>query len=143
MLVVIAMVAAILASLLLPVLAKSQIAAQKKQAAKMDISQIVTAIQQYDSAYGRFPVSPSGAAGSSRERATTAIWDFHLWRRFCPENSPGPALSPPLLQPPTYSHEQLTEDNGHPHGFQPTIRIMVPFRPINTNHRENPQHTVS
>ena len=46
----------ILAAMLLPVLAKAKIAAQKKQAA-VEISQIVGAIQQYDSVYGRFPVS--------------------------------------------------------------------------------------
>jgi prepilin-type N-terminal cleavage/methylation domain-containing protein len=47
---------AILAAMLLPVLARAKIAAQKKQAA-VEISQIVGAIQQYDSVYGRFPVS--------------------------------------------------------------------------------------
>ena len=55
LLVVIAIIG-ILAALLLPVLAKAKIAAQKKQAA-VEISQIVGAIQQYDSVYGRFPVS--------------------------------------------------------------------------------------
>ena len=55
MLVVIAIIG-ILAAILLPVLARAKIAAQKKQAA-MEISQIVGAIQQYDSVYGRFPVS--------------------------------------------------------------------------------------
>jgi prepilin-type N-terminal cleavage/methylation domain-containing protein len=57
MLIVIAIIA-ILAALLLPVLAGARKAAQKKQAA-MEISQIVSAIQQYDSVYGRFPVSPA------------------------------------------------------------------------------------
>jgi len=47
---------AILAAMLLPVLSKAKIVAQKKQAA-VEISEIVTAIQQYDSVYGRFPVS--------------------------------------------------------------------------------------
>ena len=55
LLVVIAIIG-ILAALLLPVLAKAKIAAQKKQAA-VEISQIVGAIQQYDSVYGRFPVT--------------------------------------------------------------------------------------
>ena len=55
LLVVIAIIA-ILAALLLPVLAQARIKAQKKQAA-MEISGIVGAIQQYDSVYGRFPVS--------------------------------------------------------------------------------------
>jgi prepilin-type N-terminal cleavage/methylation domain-containing protein len=55
LLVVIAIIG-ILAAMLLPVLARARIAAQKKQAA-VEISQIVGAIQQYDSVYGRFPVS--------------------------------------------------------------------------------------
>jgi prepilin-type N-terminal cleavage/methylation domain-containing protein len=55
LLVVIAIIG-ILAAMLLPVLARARVAAQKKQAA-VEISQIVGAIQQYDSVYGRFPVS--------------------------------------------------------------------------------------
>ena len=55
LLVVIAIIG-ILAAMLLPVLSKARITAQKKQAA-IEISQIATAIQQYDSVYGRFPVS--------------------------------------------------------------------------------------
>jgi len=60
LLVVIAIIG-ILAALLLPVLAKAKIAAQKRQAA-VEISQIVGAIQQYDSVYGRFPVSANDQA---------------------------------------------------------------------------------
>jgi prepilin-type N-terminal cleavage/methylation domain-containing protein len=52
---------AILAAILLPVLAKAKITAQKKQAA-VEISQIVGAIQQYDSVYGRFPVTANDQA---------------------------------------------------------------------------------
>src|ERR1017187_202990 len=55
LLVVIAIIG-ILAALLLPVLAKAKVTAQKKQAA-LEISQIVGGIQQYDSVYGRLPVS--------------------------------------------------------------------------------------
>jgi prepilin-type N-terminal cleavage/methylation domain-containing protein len=55
LLVVIAIIA-ILAAMLMPVLAKAKVTAQKNQA-KVEISQIVGAIQQYDSVYGRFPVS--------------------------------------------------------------------------------------
>ena len=55
LLVVIAIIA-ILAAMLLPVLCGPRIAAQKKQA-KVEMTQIVGAIQQYDSVYGRFPVS--------------------------------------------------------------------------------------
>ena len=55
-LLVVISIIAILAALLLPVLSKVKITAQKRQAA-VEISQIVGAIQQYDSVYGRFPVS--------------------------------------------------------------------------------------
>jgi prepilin-type N-terminal cleavage/methylation domain-containing protein len=60
LLVVIAIIG-ILAALLLPVLAKAKVSAQKKQAA-VEISQIVGGIQQYDSIYGRFPVSKEDQA---------------------------------------------------------------------------------
>jgi type II secretory pathway pseudopilin PulG len=46
----------ILAAMLLPALSRARIAAQKTQA-KKEITDIVGAIQQYDSVYGRFPVS--------------------------------------------------------------------------------------
>ena len=47
---------AILAALLLPVLSAAKVHAQKTQA-RLQIDGIVTAIQNYDSAYSRFPVS--------------------------------------------------------------------------------------
>jgi type II secretory pathway pseudopilin PulG len=52
---------AILAAMLLPVLSRAKIAAQKRQAT-VEISQIVGAIQQYDSVYGRFPVTANDQA---------------------------------------------------------------------------------
>ena len=47
---------AILAAMLLPALSAAKIQAQKKQA-RLQIQDIVTAIQNYDSAYSRMPVS--------------------------------------------------------------------------------------
>jgi prepilin-type N-terminal cleavage/methylation domain-containing protein len=55
---------AILAAMLLPVLSKAKVAAQKKQA-MVEISQIVGAIQQYDSVYGRFPISPAAQSAAA------------------------------------------------------------------------------
>jgi prepilin-type N-terminal cleavage/methylation domain-containing protein len=52
---------AILAGMLLPVLSAAKKHAQKVKAAT-EISGIVTAIEGYDSAYGRFPVSPAAQA---------------------------------------------------------------------------------
>ena len=48
---------AILAALLLPVLSRVRLSAYKNEA-KIQVNDIATAIQAYDSAYGRFPVSP-------------------------------------------------------------------------------------
>ena len=56
LLVVIAIVA-ILAALLLPALTAAKLSAYKTQA-KIQVNDIATAIQAYDSAYGRFPVTP-------------------------------------------------------------------------------------
>ncbi len=55
-LLVVISIIAILAALLLPVLSAAKTVAKKRQA-QLQISDIVTAIQQYDSAYSRFPVS--------------------------------------------------------------------------------------
>ncbi len=52
---------AILASMLLPVLARARIAAQKKQA-QLQETDLVNDILKYDSDYGRFPVSPAAQA---------------------------------------------------------------------------------
>ncbi len=57
---------AILAAMLLPVLAAAKRRAQKVQA-QLEINQIATAIEKYDSDYGRFPVSSAAqtAAGTN------------------------------------------------------------------------------
>src|ERR1022692_2900291 len=60
----------ILAALLLPVLSAVRTSAQKTKA-KLEIGQIDTAIQGYDSAYGRFPVSTN-----VQMAATAAGGDF-------------------------------------------------------------------
>ena len=65
---------AILAAMLLPALSAAKVHAQKTQA-RLEISDIVTAIQKYDSAYGRFPVSSRGAKRGVSERR-----QFHLRR---------------------------------------------------------------
>ena len=65
--------------MLLPVLAGAKTSAQKTQA-KMEEIDIVTAIQQYDSAYGRFPVSAAAQSAGRSECAGRRQSGFHLWR---------------------------------------------------------------
>ena len=71
LLVVIAIIG-ILAAMLLPVLSKAKVSAQKRQAV-VEISQIVGAIQQYDSVYGRFPVSPAAQNQAGEGAGAMAI----------------------------------------------------------------------
>jgi len=63
---------AILAGMLLPVLSRVRIAAQKKQAL-IEEQGIVTAIQKYDSDYGRFPVSAAVQAVASANAGNAAL----------------------------------------------------------------------
>ena len=68
LLVVIAIIG-ILAAMILPALSRAKISAQKVQAKKEE-SDIVTAIQQYDSVYGRFPVSNAAQKQASQNAQT-------------------------------------------------------------------------
>jgi prepilin-type N-terminal cleavage/methylation domain-containing protein len=127
MLVVIAIIA-ILAALLLPVLAGAQKAAKKKQAA-MEISQIVGGIQQYDSVYGRFPVS--GAAQSA-----AGAGDFTYGTLLT--EADGISLWPPAPYPANYQTNNseviaiLMDFTNYP-GGGPTV---------NSNYVKNPQQTM-
>jgi prepilin-type N-terminal cleavage/methylation domain-containing protein len=125
LLVVIAIIG-ILAALLLPVLAKAKVSAQKKQAA-VEISQIVGAIQQYDSVYGRFPVS-------SAAQATAGTGDFTYGAVF---QTPIPTTPCNLLNT-TYAMSNceviaiLMDLTNYPSGGLT----------VNTNHQKNPQRTI-
>jgi prepilin-type N-terminal cleavage/methylation domain-containing protein len=126
LLVVIAIIG-ILAALLLPVLAKARIAAQKKQAA-VEISQIIGAIQQYDSVYGRFPVSPA-----VQQTAGALGGDFTYG---------GSVIASNLVSlPPSYV--AYTTNNSE------VIAILMDLTSypngsltVNTNHQKNPQQTI-
>jgi prepilin-type N-terminal cleavage/methylation domain-containing protein len=126
MLVVIAIIS-ILAALLLPALAGAKKAAQKKQAA-MEISQIVGAIQQYDSVYGRFPVS---SLAQSAAAALVPPGDFTYGGTFT--NGSGAAV-------PVYTAGYLTNNNE-------VMAILLDITntavtSVNMNHQKNPQQTV-
>jgi prepilin-type N-terminal cleavage/methylation domain-containing protein len=129
MLVVIAIIA-ILAALLLPVLAGAKKAAQKKQAA-IEISQIVGGIQQYDSIYGRFPVSSDAQAAAAKGNG-----DFTYGAAF--QTPAGPALPCNLVNT-TYAMSNceviaiLMNFTNFPNGTGWTI---------NTNYQKNPQQTI-
>ncbi len=74
LLVVIAIIG-ILAAMLLPVLAIAKVKAQKTQAKKEE-SDIVVAIQQYDSVYGRFPVSAKAQSAAAANAKADGNPDF-------------------------------------------------------------------
>ena len=125
LLVVIAIIG-ILAALLLPVLAKAKVSAQKKQAV-VEISQIVGAIQQYDSVYGRFPVS-------SAAQAAAGTGDFTYGGVFqTPSSGNWPNPIPANYQ--TNNAEViaiLMDLTNYPNGSLT----------VNTNHQKNPQRTI-
>jgi prepilin-type N-terminal cleavage/methylation domain-containing protein len=125
LLVVIAIIG-ILAALLLPVLAKAKVSAQKKQAA-VEISQIVGGIQQYDSVYGRFPVS-------SAAQAAAGTGDFTYGAVFqTPSSGNWPNPIPANYQ--TNNAEViaiLMDLTNYPSGGLT----------VNTNHQKNPQRTI-
>jgi len=68
----------ILAALLLPVLSKAKTTAKKRQA-QVEITQIVGAIQQYDSVYGRYPVSAYAQSLASSLNDVTYGGIFTNW----------------------------------------------------------------
>jgi prepilin-type N-terminal cleavage/methylation domain-containing protein len=131
LLVVIAIIG-ILAALLLPALSKAKVTAKKKQAA-VEISQIVGAIQQYDSVYGRFPVSAAAQNQAVLNAQAGHNPDFTYGGVFGATNigTPVAALSNSilsnaeviaiLLDLATYPNGNLT---------------------VNTNHQKNPQRTI-
>jgi prepilin-type N-terminal cleavage/methylation domain-containing protein len=126
MLTVIAIIA-ILAAMLLPVLSRAKITAQKKQAA-VEISQIVGAIQQYDSVYGRFPVS-----SAVQQTASTLGGDFTYG---------GSVIASNLASLPA-SYVAYTTNNSE------VIAILMDLTnypngslTVNTNHQKNPQRTI-
>ena len=131
LLVVIAIIA-ILAALLLPVLGHVKLVALKNQT-RIQVNDIATAIQAYDSAYGRFPVSPSVQAAASAVNG-----DFTYGGMF--QNSPSS---------PAFAVGSLV--NGVPTNNSDVIAILMDYTnfpdpmiggfTVNTNYQKNPQKT--
>jgi prepilin-type N-terminal cleavage/methylation domain-containing protein len=119
---------AILAALLLPVLSAAKISAQKTQA-KLQIQDIVTAVQNYNSAYSRFPVSPAAQANAVNGDDVTY---GGLYTNVNAGNWP---MLPLAGYQTNYSDVTsiLMDITNFPNGSGPTV---------NTNAQKNPQQTV-
>jgi prepilin-type N-terminal cleavage/methylation domain-containing protein len=128
MLVVIAIIA-ILAAILLPVLAGAKKAALKKEAA-MEISQIVGAIQQYDSVYGRFPVS---SLAQSAAAALVPPGDFTYGGTFT--NGSGAAVL-------VYTAGYQTNNSEVIASLMDLVTFPNGTATVNVNHQKNPQQTI-
>ena len=117
----------ILAGLLLPGLAAAKIQAQKTQA-KLQISELVAAIQNYDSAYSRFPVS-------ANVQATSAGGDFTYGGTVLAPYIPPYIPTIPVIYTTDNSEVMaiLMDITSYPGTGLPTA---------NVNHQKNPQRTL-
>jgi len=115
----------ILAAMLLTVLS-SAVNSAKKARAKMEMSSLITAIQAYDSAYGRYPVSPEVL-----NMATAAKSDFtyggSLLAAYAADIGPG----------------NYTTNNSEVIAILMDLTTYPGGGPtVNTNHLRNPQQTI-
>ncbi len=130
LLVVIAIIG-ILAAMLLPVLTKAKIAAQKKQAT-IEMTQIVGAIQQYDSVYGRFPVSKEdqALAGTNDITVGGAAYDLNgttlFWTMGITNNAEVVAI---LMDVTNYPGGGATPNMDHVKNPQRTIFLSPKLAP--------------
>jgi prepilin-type N-terminal cleavage/methylation domain-containing protein len=132
LLVVIAIIG-ILAGMLLPVLVRAKISAQKAKA-KLEAQDIVTAIQHYDSAYGRFPVSTNAQNQAALNVTATGNGDFTYGGTFQDSNgAPYIVQSPGLLLTNSEVIAILMNLTNYPDGSGPTV---------NANYQKNPQQTL-
>jgi len=127
---------AILAAMLLPVLAAAKKHAQVMQA-RTDISGLVNAIEAYDQAYGRFPVSPQAQVAATQNAVNrTMSPDFTYGGTF--PNASGVLQAIGTVVPATgniLSNSEvvaiLMDITNYPTGSAT----------VNTNHMFNPQQT--
>jgi len=130
---------AILAAMLLPALSAAKTSAKKRQA-QLDISQIVTAIQGYDSAYGRFPVSSAAQAQGSLNKGNAGMQngDFTYGGVFqIPNGTENVGTAMPSGSPAILTNAEviaiLMNITNYPNTFIATV---------NTNAQLNPQQTI-
>ncbi|HUA37267.1 MAG TPA: type II secretion system protein [Candidatus Sulfopaludibacter sp.] len=120
-------VIAILAAMLLPALSAARLQAQKKQA-RLDISNLQNAIQSYDSAYSRMPISPAAQAAAINGQVTYGGW--------LPVNPTTSTYWPAAPVPANY----FPSNND-------VIAILMDITntavtAVNANHQKNPQQTL-
>jgi prepilin-type N-terminal cleavage/methylation domain-containing protein len=137
---------AILAAMLLPVLSRVRLSALKAKA-RIEANDIATAVQAYDSAYGRFPVSPAAqtAAQSWTNPDKSKGGDFTYCGTYT--NASG------IVWPPTASAPSPTSPTvaGTGPGNSDVISILMDYtnypNPLyntfiaNANYQKNPQKT--
>jgi prepilin-type N-terminal cleavage/methylation domain-containing protein len=129
---------AILAAILLPVLGRVKLDAKKTQA-KLQIQDLVTAIQNYDSTYGRFPVSDN-AQSAAQNNASGPIRNGDITYGGLFTNSNG-TLPAPWIGTQNYQSNNseviaiLMDITNYP-----GTGTVTPT--INTNSEKNPQRTV-
>jgi prepilin-type N-terminal cleavage/methylation domain-containing protein len=121
---------AILAAMLLPVLSRARVSAQKTKA-KTEIQGLATAILKYDSDYGRFPISTNAQNQASQNAQANLDPDFTYGGTF--QNSSGTTF--PIQSPGLF----LTNAE--------VIAILMDITntsvtSVNMNHQKNPQQTI-
>jgi prepilin-type N-terminal cleavage/methylation domain-containing protein len=116
---------AILAAMLLPALSRAKLNAQKTQA-KLQIQDIVTAIQNYNSAYSRFPIS----SGVQSVVQTLNIEEFTYGGSLFASNSP------PLSAVYTTNNSEVIAI------LMDVTTNLVTHDAPNFNHQKNPQQTI-
>jgi prepilin-type N-terminal cleavage/methylation domain-containing protein len=137
LLVVIAIIA-ILAGMLLPVLAGAKRHALIVKA-KLEAQAIATAIEGYDSAYGRFPISTNAQNQASQNAQNNLNPDFTYGGVFQTASGATPVGTP--VPPALASSQVLTNDEVI------AILMDIPTYPsnglptVNFNHVKNPQQT--
>ena len=129
----------ILAAMLLPVLSAAKKHAKVVQA-QTEISGIVTAIQGYDSAYGRFPVSAAAQnqAGLNSQSGSSPNGDFTYGGTFQIPGGGTPSIGTKVAAMgnsvlPNSEVIAILMDNTSP--------IIASGVNVNTNHVKNPQQT--